>query len=231
MAAAPQSTRIDGPLGAPLQSTIVLAEELTLLREGVAAICDAQERYCVVAQCADGEKAFHLIQRLNPDLAILDLNLSHMFTLEIARRVRQQSLATKLVFLSVRGDRKTVLECLRAGASGFLLKSAPSRELLEALDQVVGGGVYVSPQLEIDKILVEHDTETHEDAFQTLSPREFQVFTLMVEGVRAKEIAARLNLSPKTIDTYRANMMRKLDIFDLPGLVKFALQRDLTSRS
>jgi DNA-binding NarL/FixJ family response regulator len=231
VAAAPQSVRINGPLETPHQCTIVLAEELALLREGMAAICALHDRYRVVAQCADGEAAFQSIQTLTPDVAILDLNLPHLFTLEIARRVRQLNLPTKLIFLSVRGDRKTVLECLRGGASGFLLKSAPSQELLDALDQVLAGGVYVSQRLEVDRILIERGQDAPEDSFEKLSPREFQVFSLMVEGVRAKEIAARLNLSPKTVDTYRANMMRKLDIFDLPGLVKFALQRDLTSRA
>jgi two-component system invasion response regulator UvrY len=131
--------------------------------------------------------------------------------------------------LSTRRDRKTVVEALRCGANGFLLKSAPWNQLLEAFEQILDGGVYVSTELELNKIFGGVGDGGLEDPLQSLSAREHQVFSMLVEGVRAKEIAARLELSPKTVDTYRASLMRKLDIHDVAGLVKFAIQRDLTS--
>jgi len=101
---------------------------------------------------------------------------------------------------------------------------------MDALQQVAAGGVYLSPAVEIDKIFAAHrNRKDNEDPFETLSAREHQVFTMLVEGHRAKEIAARLAVSPKTVDTYRASMMRKLDIHDVAGLVKFAITRNLTS--
>jgi DNA-binding NarL/FixJ family response regulator len=101
--------------------------------------------------------------------------------------------------------------------------------MLEAFEQVLDGSVYVSPQLELSKIFVSGAKSEPEDPIDALSGREYQVFSMLVEGVRAKEIAARLELSPKTVDTYRASLMRKLDIHDVAGLVKFAIQRDLTT--
>jgi DNA-binding NarL/FixJ family response regulator len=170
-----------------------------------------------------------MIESQQPDLAVLDLNLPDLFTMEIVRRVRDAELPTKIIVLSMRKDRKTVMEALRCGVSGFLLKSAPSSELLEALEQVLEGSIYVSPQLELSKIFSTNHKNSPDDPLDLLSAREYQVFSLLIEGVRAKEIAARLELSPKTIDTYRASLMRKLDIHDVAGLVKFAIHRDLTS--
>lgn len=209
--------------------SVLLADDLTLVREGLAALCHAQPGFKVVSQCSEGAAALQAIQLKPPDIAVLDMNLPDLLTLEIVRRVRDANLPTKVVVLSTRQDRKTVIEALRCGVNAFLLKSAPSVQLLEAFGQVLDGGIYVSPQLELHKIFsLGHSTEP-DDPMETLSAREHQVFTLLVEGVRAKEIAARLELSPKTVDTYRASLMRKLDIHDVARLVKFAIRRDLTS--
>ncbi|HLH37990.1 MAG TPA: response regulator transcription factor [Bryobacteraceae bacterium] len=206
-----------------------MADELTLVREGLAALCEAQPHLHVIGQCSEGAVALRLIQEQRPDIAILDLNLRDLYTLEVVRRVRLAGLASKLVVLSTRRDRKTVVEALRSGVSAFLLKSAPSNELLEAFAQILEGGIYVSPELELNKIFCSGKKPSNDDPLQSLSTREYQVFLLLCDGVRAKEIAARLSLSPKTVDTYRASLMRKLDIHDVAGLVKFAIERDLTS--
>jgi len=218
------------PVREPKTYSVVIADDLTLVREGLAALCQKQAHYKVVGQCSEGAAALRMIEAQRPDIAILDLNLPDLFTLEIVRRVKAANLTTKIIVLSTRKDRKTVVEALRGGVNAFLLKSAPAQELLEAFEQVLDGGIYVSPQLELSKIFGSGQKSGNEDPIEQLSSREHQVFTLLVEGVRAKEIAARLELSPKTVDTYRASLMRKLDIHDVAGLVKFAIQRDLTSR-
>ena len=217
------------PIREPKTYSVLLADDLTLVREGLAALCQAGPSYRVVGQCSEGAVALRMIEAQPPDIAVLDLNLPDLFTLEIVRRIRQANLPTKIVVLSTRRDRKTVVEALRCGVHAFLLKSAPSHELLEAFEQVLDGGIYVSPQLELSKIFGPGQKAAADDPLESLSAREYQVFTLLVEGVRAKEIAARLGLSPKTVDTYRASLMRKLDIHDVAGLVKFAMQRNLTS--
>ena len=218
------------PVREPKTYSVLIADDLTLVREGLAALCQKQPHFQVVGQCSEGAAALRMIEAQRPDIAVLDLNLPDLFTLEIVRRVKAANLSTKIVVLSTRKDRKTVVEALRGGVNAFLLKSAPAQELLEAFEQVLGGGIYVSPQLELTKIFSSGQKTGSEDPIEQLSSREHQVFTLLVEGVRAKEIAARLELSPKTVDTYRASLMRKLDIHDVAGLVKFAIQRDLTSR-
>lgn len=224
------------PIREPKTYSIFLADELTLVREGLAALCVSEStnpgfgaKFKVVGQCSEGGAALRFIQAEAPDLAVLDLNLPDLFTLEIVRRVREANVPTKIVVLSTRRDRKTVVEALRCGVNAFLLKSAPANQLLEAFEQVLDGGIYVSPELELNKIFGGGPKSASDDPLQALSAREYQVFSLLCEGIRAKEIAARLSLSPKTVDTYRASLMRKLDIHDVAGLVKFAIQKDLIS--
>lgn len=217
------------PIREPKTYTILVADDLTLVREGLAALCDSQPHLKVIGQCSEGAVALRIIEAQRPDIAVLDLNLPDLFTLEVVRRVKEADLPTRIVVLSTRKDRKSVVEALRAGVNAFLLKSAPSNQLLEAFDQILAGGIYVSPSLELDKIFAPGQKAGPDDPIEALSAREYQVFTLLVDGIRAKEIAARLELSPKTVDTYRASLMRKLDIHDVAGLVKFAIQRDLIS--
>jgi DNA-binding NarL/FixJ family response regulator len=207
---------------------ILLADELTLVREGLAAICNAIHGFRVVSQVGSAGAALKEIQRLQPALALLDLGLSDLAATEVIRRVREQNLPTRCAVFSVRKDRKTVLEVLRAGACGFLLKTSTSEQMADALGQFTQGGIYVSPQIEVMSLFAESNGRPQTlDPLDSLSSREFQVFSLLVDGIRAKEIAARLALSPKTVDTYRSSLMRKLDIHDVAGLVKFAIRRDL----
>ena len=143
----------------------------------------------------------------------------------MVRQVRASGLDTKIAVISTRSDRKTVMEALRSGVMAFVLKSGPSTQLGEAVEHMQTGRTYISAMLGGNDSLNPEDKAEPVDPFDTLSPREFQVFNMLVEGVRAKEIAARLGLSPKTIDTYRSSLMQKLDIFDVAGLVKYAIQR------
>jgi DNA-binding NarL/FixJ family response regulator len=205
---------------------ILLADEQTLMREALTLWLYSRGGFRVVSQVGSGEKAWTEIQRLEPAIALLDLELSDLVAPEVIRRVREAHLRTRCVVLSVRKDRKTALDVLRAGAYGYVLKSSTGEQMAEALRQVARGGLYLSPQIEMLS-LFDSRSRTGADPLEALSQREFQVFSLLVEGVRAKEIAARLLLSPKTVDTHRSKLMRKLEIYDLAGLVKFAMQRDL----
>jgi len=193
------------------------------------ALCERAGKYEVLAGCEDGEQALHFVRRLRPDFAILDLQLPRMYTLEVISQLQRLRVPSRIVLLSLRRDRKTVLEALRAGASAYVLRSDPASHLLQAFDHVLGGGVYISPVLGPGQIFCGQKPPNGDDPLRRLSAREFQVFSLLVEGIRAKEIAARLVLSPKTVDTYRANLMRKLEIYDVAGLVKFAVAKNLTT--
>ncbi len=210
------------------QIHVLLADELTLVREGLAALCNSLSGFRVVSQVGTAGTALSEILRLEPDVALLDLGLSDLAATEVIRRVRERGLRTRCAVFSVRKDRKTVLEVLRCGACGYLLKSSTAEQMSDALTQFTQGGIYVSPQIEVMSLFGDTAGRNHgEDPLECLSSREFQVFSLLVEGIRAKEIAARLALSPKTVDTYRSSLMRKLDIHDVAGLVKFAIKRDL----
>lgn len=207
--------------------SILIAEEMTLVREGLIQLCRSEPGYNVVAQCADGNAALREIAKHRPDVALLDLHLPDCSTFEIVRRA--SGLSTKVLVMAMRHDRKAVLESLRAGAKGFVLKSRPAHELLAAFRQVLDGAIYISVGDNSDTLFGPDGAQFTDDPLDTLSAREYEVYRLLVEGIRAKEIAARLDLSPKTVDTYRASLMRKLDIHDVAGLVKYALHREVTN--
>jgi DNA-binding NarL/FixJ family response regulator len=212
----------------PQPVDVLIADELTLVCEGIASICNGLPGFHVISQTTTASGALAAIERLQPAIALLDFALSDLAATEVIRIVREKGLPTRCAVLSTRKDRKTVLEVLRGGACGYILKTSTSEQMAEALSQFVQGGIYVSPQIEVMSLFGETAGRgAGEDPIESLSSREFQVFSLLVEGVRAKEIAARLSLSPKTVDTYRSSLMRKLDIHDVAGLVKFAIRRDL----
>jgi DNA-binding NarL/FixJ family response regulator len=226
--APPESLAMAASLPAPIG--ILIADEWTLVREGLAALCNSIPGFRVAAQVATAAAAMTEIERSQPDLALLDLGLSDLLAVDVIRRVKDQGIRTRCAVLATRKDRKTVLEVLRNGACGYLLKSSSVSQMAEGLHQFTHGGIYVSPQIEVSTLLGDGSGgRSDRDSIESLSSREFQVFSLLVDGVRAKEIAARLRLSPKTVDTYRSSLMRKLDIHDVASLVKFAIQRDLAS--
>jgi DNA-binding NarL/FixJ family response regulator len=217
-----------GVLGSPGATRILLADEQTLVREGLASLCRAFPGFEVVCQVGSGMSAVEEIARLGPDVALLDESLSDLAVCEVIRRVREGGSKTKCALISGRRDRKTVLEALRCGAFGYLLKNSSAAQLADALNQLVQGGIYVSPQIEVMTLFTEAPGRvSQKNPLDHLSSREFQVFSLLVDGIRAKEIAARLALSPKTVDTYRSSLMRKLEIYDVAGLVKFAIHQQI----
>jgi len=212
------------------ENSILIADELGLLREGIAQICHAASWARRIYTCGDGHTALDLIAAERPMIALIDFQLPGIFSLELVRRMRETGAGARILIMSSRGDRKLALESLRSGANGFLLKTASGTDLIEALNRVKVGSLYVSPSLQFEKVFLSSPRQNgSSDPVEALSSREYQVFQMLIEGVRAKDIAMKLSLSPKTVDTYRASLMRKLDIHDLPGLVKFAIHRDLIS--
>jgi len=211
------------------ESTVVVADDQAIVREGFAALCTASGMR-VIGECPDGGAALEAISTLGPDFAILDLHMPVMTGVDVVRRLRAAGSATKLLILSISREESCVMEALRAGADAYLLKDGPFRHLLDALSFIRDGGVYVSPLLRGAGLFAKAERAT-EDPLAVLSPREMEVFTYLVSGLRAKDIADRLEISPKTVDTYRASLMRKLNVHDLVGLVKFAIERNLTSTS
>jgi DNA-binding NarL/FixJ family response regulator len=211
--------------------SIVIADDHAIVREGIAAICESHPDLQVAGQCSDGAAAVDLIHSLNPEFAILDLNMPKLNGLQVIRKLRESGCATKCIILSISRDETVIREALRSGANAYLVKDGPSRHLLDAIQFIREGGVYVTPLLKGAGMFTASAAARENDPLSMLSRREYEVFHYLVNGVRPKDIAVLLDISPKTVDTYRASLMRKLNIHDLVGLVKFAIDRNLTSTS
>ena len=214
----------------PQDITVVLADDHAIVREGIAALCSGNGMR-ILGECSDGPAAVQMISAYRPDFAILDLHMPGMTGVEVIRKLRAAGSVAKLLILSISREEGTVVEALRAGADAYLLKDGPSRHLLDAISFVKDGGVYVSPLLRGAGLFTKGEKRVPDDPLASLSPREMEVFSYLVNGLRAKDIADLLEISPKTVDTYRAGLMRKLNVRDLVGLVKFAIERNLTTTS
>ncbi len=212
----------------PGRISIVLADDHSIVREGIAAFCQSKPEFNIVGQCGDGLTAVELITSLKPDFAVLDLNMPKLHGMEVIRKVRHANCQTKLIVLSISRDENMLKELFRSGADGYLLKDGPARHLVEAISYIQDGGQYLTPLLRPEALVDTRKGKTG-DPLANLSRREQEVFSFLVDGMRPKDIAGLLNISPKTVDTYRSNIMRKLAINDIVGLVKFAIQRNLTS--
>jgi DNA-binding NarL/FixJ family response regulator len=208
--------------------TVVLADDHAIVREGFAALCAAQGMH-VLGQCSDGHGALEMVQMLQPDFAILDLHMPGMDGTEVVRQLRSRGCPAKLIILSISREENTVRRALRAGADAYLLKDGPARHLHDAVAFVRDGGVYISPLLRGAGLFTQPQQQPADNPVAALSPRELEVFHQLVNGLRAKDIARLLDISPKTVDTYRASLFRKLNVHDLVGLVKFAIDRGLTT--
>ena len=208
--------------------TLVLADDHGIVREGIAAFCSSRPELKILGQTSDGSEAVDLILALKPDFAVLDLNMPKLSGLEVIRRVRMARSETKLIVLSISRDENLIREIFRSGASGYLLKDGPARHLFDAINYITDGGQYLTPLIRRETLDVKREKK---DPLALLSKREYEVFSFLVDGMRPKDIANVLELSPKTVDTYRANIMRKLEVDGIAGLVRFAIQRNLQSSS
>src|SRR3984957_19018625 len=204
--------------------TLVLAEDHGIVREGISVFCSSRPDLKILGQSSDGGEAVDLILALKPDFAVLDLNMAGVNGLEVIRRVRLAKSETRLIVLSVSRDENMIREAFRSGANGYVLKDGPSRHLFDAINYILDGGQYLTPLVRREAIDAKRENK---DQLALLSKREYEVFSFLVDGMRPKDIAKILEVSPKTVDTYRANIMRKLELDGIAGLVRFAIQRNL----
>jgi DNA-binding NarL/FixJ family response regulator len=204
--------------------TLVLADDHGILREGIASFCAARPDLKILGQSSDGGEAVELILTLKPDFAVLDLNMPRLSGLDVIRRVRQAKSETRIIVLSISRDENIIRELFRSGANGYLLKDGPARHMFDAINYIQDGGQYLTPLIRREAI---DSTREKKDPLTLLSKREYEVFSFLVDGMRPKDIAKMLEISPKTVDTYRANIMRKLEVDGIAGLVRFAIQRNL----
>jgi DNA-binding NarL/FixJ family response regulator len=209
---------------------ILLADDHTLVRGGIRALLETIERVEVVAESEDGREALELIGKHRPDVALLDIGMPGLSGLEVARRAQKESPRTRVVILSMHADASYVTQALRAGVAGYLVKGAAVAELPLAIKTVMKGETYLTPK--ISRSVVEQfldDGEEAADPLSGLTARQREILQLIAEGRTTKEIAGVLDVSVKTVETHRARLMERLDIHDVPGLVRFAIRAGLVS--
>ncbi len=207
---------------------ILLADDHALVRAGIRALLQQIPGVEVIAEADDGRAALELIEQMQPDIALLDIAMPIMNGLEAAIRIRDKFPQVRVVILSMHVEKEYVLQALRAGAAGYLLKGARTAELEIAIMAVVRGESYLSPaaskQLVGDVL---HRGQERPSPLANLTPRQRQVLELIARGRSRKQIAKELAVSAKTVDTYRAQVMEQLNIRDTAGLVCFAIKMGL----
>lgn len=208
---------------------IVLADDHNLVRKGIRALLEALPGVRVVGEAADGQTALKLIENHRPDVAVLDISMPGLNGLEVAARTAKSSPGTKVVVLSMHAGEGYVAQALRAGVSGYLLKDAADDELALAMTAVSRGDVYLSPQISRQVVDRLARASSEPDPLAGLTPRQREILQLVAEGKSSKEIAVLLNLSTKTVESHRAQIMERLDLHDVTALVRFAIRVGLIS--
>ena len=209
---------------------VLLADDHTIVRKGIRAVLASQPGIEIVAETADGREALALIEQHQPDLAVLDVTMPGLSGLEVAVRVAKVSSRTKVLILSMHASEAYVAQALRAGVAGYLLKDAADDELPLAVKAVSRGEVYLSPKIStqlVDRFLKSDSAEP--DPLAGLTTRQREILQLVAEGKSSKEIAVILDLSIKTVESHRGQIMERLDIHDVTGLVRFAIRVGLVS--
>jgi DNA-binding NarL/FixJ family response regulator len=207
---------------------ILLAEDHTLVRAGIRSLLDRIGGMTVVAEASDGTEAVRLARKHQPQLVVMDIGMAGLNGLEATRRIRSDNPEARILILSMHANEQYVHQALQAGASGYLLKDAATEELELAIQAAFRGQTYLSPR--ISRQLVE-DYLKHGEAnpADQLTPRQREILQLIAEGRSTRAIAERLHVSIKTVETHRAQLMDRLDIHDVPGLVRFAIRSGVIS--
>ncbi len=209
--------------------TIMLADDHHVVRQGLQALLRAEQDFQLVGETANGLEVPRLVEKLRPHVLVLDLMMPGLGGLEITRRVTQRTPETRVVILSMHADEAYVVEAFRAGAIGYVLKGSTSVQLVRAIREAAAGRRFLSPPLSEDKL--EEYLLTVEsvpfDSYETLTSREREVLQLAAEGNSNSEIGHKLHISTRTVETHRANLMRKLGIHTQSELIRFALRKGI----
>jgi two-component system response regulator NreC len=203
---------------------ILLADDHVIVRQGFRALLE-REGLEVVAEAANGHEAVRLAGELLPDVAVLDFAMPLLNGLDASKEIRRRSPRTRTILLTVHTEDHYVLEAVQAGVHGYVVKTQGAADLVQAIREIRGNAIYLSPT--ISRAVVEAYVDKATPPGDVLSSRERQVLQLVAEGKTTKEIAGVLGVSIKTADSHRARIMRKLDIHDTAGLVRFAIRRGL----
>jgi DNA-binding NarL/FixJ family response regulator len=208
---------------------IFLADDHAILREGLRSLLEAHSDLRVVGEAPDGRQAVQQAVHLRAEVVVMDIVMPALNGIEAAQQIRQQSHSTHVVILSMYATTEHIARAFQAGVQGYVLKESAGTELVDAIHAVYRGRRYLSPKItEVTLDSVGRLTGEASQPLELLSVREREVLQLVVEGRSSAEIAVTLSLSVKTVETYRVRLMRKLNLRDLPALIRFAIQHGLT---
>ncbi len=202
---------------------VLIADDHALVRAGIRALVEKIEGIVVVGEAGKGNEALELLRDLRPDLMLLDITMPDGGGFDVLEQVTKKYPEIKVIVLTVHEAGEYAIRALREGAAGFLPKSAASTELEQAIHAVIRGEVYISPETSRKTLLEYGKGATKRDLLATLSPRQREVLRLIAEGKTTKQIAQLLEISVKTVETHRAQLMERLGIHDVAGLVRYAI--------
>jgi DNA-binding NarL/FixJ family response regulator len=206
---------------------VLLVDDHEMVREGIARLLDTQADMRVVGAYGDGAGALAACERAAPHVAVIDVTLPGLDGIETARRMHECCADTHILMLSMHAGSEHIYQAMQAGAIGYVLKESAGGELVAAIRAVHGGNVYLSEKVAVH--FGEYSSARAGHPLDRLSARERQVLAMIVDGYTSLQVATRLGLSSKSVDTYRSRLMAKLGIDDLPGLVKFAIRHGITT--
>ncbi|MCP2072303.1 UNVERIFIED_ORG: DNA-binding NarL/FixJ family response regulator [Pseudomonas lini] len=202
---------------------VALVDDHSLVRDGIRALLSVMPRLEVVGEAENGAQAIEMVGRCQPDLLLMDISLKDMNGLELTRLLGKQYPSLKILILSMYDNYEYVSESVRSGASGYVLKNAPSREIIAAIEAIISGGTFYSAEI-AQRLATDQNTDNE------LTPRESQVLSKMVQGLNNKEMARELDISVRTVETHRLSIRRKLNIDKPAALVKYAIDHGIISR-
>lgn len=214
-----------------MKITVLVADDHAVVRDGLRAILESDSGIGVVGFAIDGREAVREAKRLQPDVVLMDIAMPELNGIEAAAEIRDQCETVSVIILSMHATTEHVFRAMQAGVQGYLLKDSAGSEVVHAVRRVHAGERYLTRKISdalIDGYVREHQAKS---PLESLSPREREVLQLVAEGMSSSAIAERLKLSPKTVETYRSRLMQKLNLKDLPALVRFAIQHGLTPGS
>jgi two-component system, NarL family, response regulator NreC len=209
---------------------VLLADDHTLFRQGISGLLSRDSDIEIICEVSNGGDALDKCIELRPDLLLIDISMPGLSSFEATRQLKKARPGTKVVFLSMYDDEDYLHDAVESGASGYILKDTAAPELMTAIREVMRGGTYLSPRLMarlVDDFRGRVKSPTRVSRFGTLTSREREVLKLLAEGKSVKDIAANLDLSTKTVEAHKFNLMRKLDIHNKAQLVHYAIQKKL----
>jgi DNA-binding NarL/FixJ family response regulator len=207
---------------------VLIADDHAVVAEGLKHLVQAEHDIEVVACVGDGREAVQQARDTQPDVVLMDLSMPELNGADATRAILERDPRCRVIVLSMYAQREYVRRALKAGAAGYVVKRSAAKEVVEAIRAVHAGQRYLSPRVS-DVVLEDYTDEKQDDPLARLSAREREVLQLLAEGRTGAQIAERLSLSQKTVETYRARLVEKLGIRDLAGLVRFAIQKGLVS--